>query len=68
MKISLFGLGLSFCMIANGCLSIQVEMYPTTSIILYNISVVNYILTFFEKEGLTCIPYQFLWIRTGCQS
>lgn len=31
MKISLFGLGLSFCMIANGCLSIQVEMYPTTS-------------------------------------
>ncbi len=31
MKISILGLGLSFCMIANGCLSIQVEMYPTTS-------------------------------------
>jgi hypothetical protein len=31
MKISILGLGLSFCMIANGCLFIQVEMYPTTS-------------------------------------
>ena len=39
-----------------------------TYILLYNISVVNYILTFFEKEGLLCIPYQSLWIRTGCQS
>lgn len=31
MKRSILGLGLSFCMIANGCLSVQVEMFPATS-------------------------------------
>ena len=31
MKRSILGLGLSFCMIANGCLSVRVEMFPATS-------------------------------------
>ena len=31
MKRSILGLGLSFCMIANGCLSVKVEMFLATS-------------------------------------